>query len=176
MACGFMTSTDPSTWTERVERTLERYDEPLLRQVSDNLFRPRSHWPVEELVARGVAAVGNAAAVDRRLHALAPACRRLLALIGHSRQPRWRVGSLVEMLAVLSADADTRPVVALLEAGLLYPVLPDSDSRLKDFSQWLAASGGAGPEVFAPPEIPSRAVGEDLGLPACPGETAVAGA
>jgi len=86
---------------EQVERTLERYDEALLRQVSDKLFRPRSQWPAEELVARGLAAVGNAAAVDRRLQALPPACRQVLALIGHSRQPRWRVGGLLEMLAVL---------------------------------------------------------------------------
>jgi hypothetical protein len=170
-----MLLSEPATWIERIEWTLERYDEPLLRQVSAQLFRPRNQWPVEELVARNLATVGNAAAIDRRLQTLEPASRRVLALIGHSRQPRWRLGSLIEMLAVLEHGADTRPVLALLETGLLYPVLPDTVTRLRDFEHWLTLGGANGPEVFAPPEITARAIGEDLGLPACPGETAVTG-
>src|SRR5581483_106780 len=97
----FMATLETGTWAERIQQTLARYDEPLLRQVSDNLFRPRNQWPADELVARGIATVGNAAAVDRKLRVLEPGCRCLLALIAHSRQPRWRVGSLLEMLAVL---------------------------------------------------------------------------
>lgn len=171
-----MSTPDHTTAVERVAWTLQRYDEPLLRRVSENMFRPRNQWPAAELVARGVAAVSNAAAVDRRLQALGPACRQLLALIGHSRQPRWRVGSLLEMLAVLGLPAEPGPVLALLDAGLLFPILPDSITRLKRFDHWLVTTSAGGPEIFAPAEITARAVREDLGLPGCPGETAVTGA
>ncbi len=163
-----MSTSASATWSEQIERTLQRYDEPLLRRVSEKMIRPRNQWPAGELVNRDVAAVGNAAAVDRWLRDLEPASRRLLALIGHSRQPHWRVGSLVEMLAMLGPAADTRPILGLLQAGLLYPVLPDNLTRLKSFEHWLGTAHTSGPEVFAPPDVTARALGEDLGLPACP--------
>lgn len=171
-----MSHTDPAHWSERLRDTLERYDEPLLRQVADKLYKPRSQWPREELIERSVATMGNAAVIDRRLQALEPSSRRLLALIGHSRQPRWKVGHLLEMLHVLEQSADTRPVLALLDAGLLYPELPAHITRLKQFEAWLGLGSPGGPVVFAHPQVTERVRGEDLGLPECPGIGAATGA
>ena len=62
-----MSSADPAFWSDYLRQTLERYDEPLLRQVAGKLFKPRNQWPVDELIERGLATVGNAAVIDRRL-------------------------------------------------------------------------------------------------------------
>src|SRR6266566_5220012 len=47
--------------------TLQRYDEALVREVAGKLIKPRSRWPIEELIDRCVAVASNAAVVDRRL-------------------------------------------------------------------------------------------------------------
>src|SRR5437867_2428254 len=116
-----MPLTDPAFWSEHLRATLQRYGEALVRQVSAHLFKPRSQWPVDELIDRCVATVDNAAVIDRRLQDLAPAGRKLLALIGHSRQPRWRLGHLLELLAALGHAEGLQPVFTLFEEGLLYP-------------------------------------------------------
>jgi hypothetical protein len=144
---------------------LQRYDESLLRRVAAKLFKPRNEWPLEELIERNVATVSNIAVIDRRLESLDPAGRRVLALIGHSRQPRWKVGNLLEMLVALGGAVDVRPVLMLLEAGLLYPDLPDRIPHLKSFEQWLGLGSVNGLAVFAHPQVTGRALGEDLGLP-----------
>src|SRR5437773_8343065 len=105
-----MLPTDPDFWTERVVQTLKRYDEPLVRRVCERLFKPRNQWPTEELIERAAGTVANVAVIDRRLQALEPAGRKLLAVIGYSRQPRWKLGSLMEILSVLERNADVRPV------------------------------------------------------------------
>jgi hypothetical protein len=160
-----------------VRDTLRSYDEPLLRQVAQKLCRPRNQWPSDELVERIVAGLANPVMLDRRLKELPAACRQLLALIGHSRQPRWRVGSLVEMLVTLGHADGLAPVVELLTMGLLVPVLAggaapaDGSPRvqLKSFEQWLSVSGGTSPTAIAIPLATRRALGEDLGPPECPG-------
>jgi hypothetical protein len=160
------TSSDP--WAEKLERTLKRYDESLLRRVSDKLFKPRNQWPVEELIERCVASVENVAVIDRRLQALDEHGRRALALMAASRQPIWRLGNLIELLACLDPTADLRPAIALLESGLLYPVLQHGTSKVKDFETWIAAQAGSTPEVFAHPRVLARAGSEALGIPECP--------
>src|SRR5262245_32545152 len=117
---------DVAYWSERVQQTLQRYAEPLLQQVAAQLFRPRSQWPAAELIERSLATITNAAVLDRRLEALDPAGRRLLALIGHSRQPRWKLGPLLELLAALGHAEGLAPIFALFEAGLLYPDLAEA--------------------------------------------------
>src|SRR4051794_28989726 len=92
---------DTATWTDQRRQMLRRYDEELLRQVTARLVRPRGQWPATELIERCVTAVSNAAVIDRRCRDMEPASRRLLALIGQSRQPRWYVGNLVELLTAL---------------------------------------------------------------------------
>jgi hypothetical protein len=155
--------------------TLRCYDEQLLRKVAARLVRPRNQWPVDELINRSVETLNNPAVLDRRLGELEPAGRQLLALIGHSRQPCWALGNLVELMMALGQDDGLKPVFDLLEAGLLYPLLSplpsESDgsipksSRLVAFEQWLAAAGPGGLTVFALPQVANRAIGADLGLP-----------
>src|SRR5262249_22949503 len=103
--------------------------------------------------------------LDRRLQDLDPAGRQVLALIGHSRQPCWQVGNLVEMAMTLGQPDGLRPVFDLLGAGLLYPHLGSTGGRVKSFEQWLAYPPPGGLLVFTLPLVASRAVGEDLGLP-----------
>jgi hypothetical protein len=169
--------TDSACWSDYLRQTLARYDDSLLRLVAGRLFKPRNQWPAEELIDRSVATVGNAAVVDRRLQDLGPAERRLLSVIGHSRQPRWRLGSLLELLAALGHAEGPQPVLHLFEAGLLYPDLlaPVSaraaepgarpSGRLRSFEQWLGQARDTGFTLFAHPQVTARALGEDLGLP-----------
>jgi len=160
-------TTEPvaDAWLERVRRTLEAYDEALLRQVTGKLVKPRNQWPPDELIERSLATVANAPVIDRRVQDLEPAERRLLALIAHSRQPHWGLGNLVELLISLGHTDGLPPVLHLFEAGLLYPALPDGLTRLKSFEQWIGQAGSTGLSVFAPPAITSRALSIDLGLP-----------
>ncbi len=160
-----MTIPEPAFWADLLRRTLSSYDEPLLRQTAAQLIKPRNQWPVEELIERCVTGAENPAVLDRRLADLEAAPRRLLALIGHSRQPFWDLGNLVEMLVALGCTDGLQPVFALLRAGLLYPRLPNGGVRIKTFEQWLAFPAATGLAVFSLPLIASRSIGEDLGLP-----------
>jgi hypothetical protein len=175
--------TDSVPWSDRLRRTLECYDEPLLRQVAARLFKPRSQWPAEELIERSLNTVQNAPVLDRRLGDLDPPARQVLGLIGHSRQPRWHVGNLVELLVLLGHGYGMLPIIRLLQAGLLYPDLaPLSDGngslstgpRIRDFEQWLGQGQGRR-MVYALPLVTGRLTGQDLGLPECPGQVAPRG-
>ncbi|MBM4071939.1 MAG: hypothetical protein FJ271_23885 [Planctomycetes bacterium] len=167
-------SPEADHWTERVRQTLRRYEPGLLRQVAGNLCRPRNQWPVDELIERSIGILTNPAVLDRRLKELEPASRRLLAMIAHSRQNVWRIGSLVELTMATGAGDGLAAVMSLLDAGLLYPGLPDLDgarktARLKSFEQWLTVGETGSTWAFAHPVVCARALGGDLGLPDCPG-------
>jgi hypothetical protein len=167
-----MIARDSLSWSALLERTLRRYEEELLRRVAGRLLRPRNQWPLDDLIARCLATTSDVTIIERRLKELEPAERRLLALIAHSRQPLWQLGSLVELMISLGEDDGLRPVFSLLEAGLLFPLLPGSESEatsrqaLKSFEQWLAFASHAGLQVFAHPLAMERALGEDFGLEA----------
>ncbi len=175
-----MDATPPPTaelLDEHLRQTLGCYDEALLRQVAQKLCRPRNQWPADELVERIRAGLANPVMLDRRLRELPAACRQLLGLIGYSRQPRWSVGSLVEMAVTLGHDDGLAPVVELLGAGLLLPELfpshvaaepPPARARVKGFETWLGAAAGRMPHVVAAPLAVRRALAGDLGLPECP--------
>ena len=154
-----MSIPSPDFWSDQLRQTLRSYDEALLRRVAGKLCKPRSQWPAAELIDRCLEALANPAALDRRLKEQPPASRQLLALIGRSRQPRWPVGSLVELLTALGHGDGLAPVQALLETGLLYPVVSDK-ARLKHFEHWLGQSSV--PMVQAPPSITQRALHEPL--------------
>jgi hypothetical protein len=166
---------EPAVRCDQVRRTLERYDPALVRQVAARLIKPRGEWPVEELIDRCAAAVVNPATIDRRLRELDVSAQRLLALIGHSRQPRWRLGNLLELLAALGHAEGPRPVLALFEAGLLVPDLPVEPAPLRNFEEWLGQGSATGFSVWAPPLVTAHALGTDLGLPECPGATSASG-
>src|SRR5476651_1812916 len=111
LAASLMTLIMTDHWNQQTRRTLLRYDEALLRQVAHKLCKPRNQWPVHELLERLEAALNNAAMVDRRLKELPVECRRLLSVIGRSRQPRWPLGSLVEIMVALGANDGLEPIV-----------------------------------------------------------------
>jgi hypothetical protein len=174
-----MPSVDLHFWSEHLRRTLELYDESLLRQVAARLFRPRSQWPAEELIERSLATLDNPAVVDRRLQDLEASGRQLLACLGRSRQPRWRLGNLVELLTALGEKDGLQAVFQLFETGLLYPDLqpvtcsspaditrpPAGSRRLKSFEQWLGQASATGFWVFTHPGILERALHVEVELP-----------
>lgn len=151
--------------TDRLRGILERYDEPLLRLVAGKLVKPRGQWPVEELIDRCVATLANVAVIDRRLKEQDASGQRLLALIGRSREYTWSLGNLIELVMALGHPEGLPPVLALFEAGLLFPDLPESVTRLKNFEQWLGQAGSTGLAAFTLPLVTGRALDEDLGLP-----------
>lgn len=157
---------DADLAADRVRQTLSTYAEPLLRQVVQRLLRPRNQWPVDELVERSVAVLTNAAVIDRRLGELTAPARKLLAVVGLSRQPVWRVGHLVAILATLGHAEGLSPVQELLECGLAHPELPAGLKSLRQFEDWLGPSGIASARLFAHPAVTARAAGADLGWPA----------
>lgn len=129
---------DPAYWSEYLRQTLQCYEVSLLRNVAAPLLKPRNQWPVAELIDRCVAVTTNTALIDRRLSELDAPERQLLALIGHSRQPRWNLGNLVELLMALGHAEGLPTVLKLFEQGLLYPDLPAVKvPRLKSFEQWV---------------------------------------
>ena len=84
----------------------------------------------------------------------------MLALIAHSGQPCWRLVHLVEMATVLEDPDGLQSVRNLLEAGLLFPKLPETWKRLRSFNHWFSQAGAGGLAVFAPASVVARAIGE----------------
>lgn len=162
---------DASSWLDAARHSLSSYADSLLRAVAARLVKPRGHWPREDLIDRCIEKLTDAAVIDRRLKELDKGEHRLLALMAHSRQPRWRLGNLVEMLIALGQEDGLRPVLTLMETGLLFPVLPaESQSELVSFEHWLGLAAGADVAVFTHPQVASRMLGTDLGLPVLPSE------
>ncbi len=162
---------DSDAWSGRVHQTLSLYSEPLLRQVAGKLIRPRTNQPVEELLEKSVGTASNPPVIDRRIKDLSVAGRKLLAVIGLSRQPRWKVGHLISILSALGHAEGFAPIQEALEAGLLFPELkggsvpPAGAALLDDFAAWLGESGTLQATVFAHPLVAGRARAESLDLP-----------
>lgn len=167
-------SATAETWTSRAQDALTRYAEPLLRRVMQQLLKPRNQWPVEELIERGVATLTNAAVIDRRLSELPPASRKLLAVIGISRKPTWKVGQLIAILATLGHAEGLTPIQRLLDEGLIHPELPSGLATIKQFEDWLGPTGITTAKLFAHPAVTVRALANDLDLPALPTRTIAA--
>lgn len=167
---------DSLFWSNDLRANFQLYSETLLRHVVGKMLRPRSHWPIEELIDRVVETVSNPPLIDRRLRELPVGCRRLLALIELSGQPRWHVGNLIEMVTALGEEDGLSIVKTLLETGLLYPDLqaaatPTSEHSeyarpaCTSFEDWLSHTPAVHLKVCAHPDITRRAAKEDLGLP-----------
>jgi hypothetical protein len=158
-------TTDVPDWTARGRDALSAYAEPLLRTVAAKLVKPRTNQPIDELLDKSAATLTNPPVIDRRIKDLPPAARKLLALVGLSRRPRWKVGHLITLLASLGHAEGFAPVQAALEAGLLFPELLADSPALDDFAAWLGQAGTLSAVVFVHPAVAARARGEDLGLP-----------
>jgi hypothetical protein len=156
-------SAEPDAWSGHVRSTLANYSEPLLRQVAAKLVRARSNQPLGDVLDKCVGTLLNPPVIDRRVKDLTPAGRKLLAMIGLSRQPRWKVGHLLALLAAAGHAEGFSPIQESLEAGLLFPEL--NGSEIADFAAWLGSAGTMSAVVFAHPAVAGRARGEDLGLP-----------
>ncbi len=155
---------DPD-WSSLCREALARYGEPLLRAVADKLVRPRTKMPADELLDKAAATITNPPVIDRRIKEQPDAGRKLLALVGLSRQPRWKVGHLLTLLSALDHNDGFTPVQELLEAGLLFPELDPHAPPVTDFTAWYGAAGTNAAVVFVHPGVAARARGEDLGLP-----------
>ena len=107
----------------------------------------------------------NPPVIDRRLRDLSDPSRKLLGLIGLSRQQGWRVGQLLALLSALGQEEGYSPIEEALKAGMLFPDLPEEYPPLDDFTEWLGIGGALATEVFAHPAVAVRARGEELGLP-----------
>jgi hypothetical protein len=158
-----------SVWAGPVRAALARYDEPLLRAVAASLFKPRSQWPPDELVGRAADTLANAPVIDRRLKELSPAPRQLLAAVGLSRHIDWPVGQLLALLGTLGHSEGLAPILTLLDAGLVVPVLPAEGKPLRSWEDWLGTAPTAA-RVFVPPPVAQRAAREGTGLPHLPGK------
>ena len=156
---------DHEAWSVRCRDTLSRYAEPLLRAVAARLIKPRGNQPVEELLEKSVATLTNPPVIDRRIRDLPEPIRKLLALIGLSRQPQWKVGNLLTLLSALGHSEGFAPIAAALESGFLFPLLPENFPPFEDFSTWLGSAGTQTAEVYAHPAVVLRARSESLGLP-----------
>ncbi|MCS6865040.1 MAG: hypothetical protein RMJ56_13540 [Gemmataceae bacterium] len=143
-------------WLDRCRDTLARYQEPLLRAVAEKLLRPRTKLPTAELLEKAVATLTNAPVIDRRLKELPPAARRVLAILGCSRQPCWKIGHLLTILAAFDHHDGFTPLQTLLEAGLLFPVLDDPAGLVEDFTTWFGPTGMNAARVFTHPQVAAR--------------------
>ncbi len=160
-----MSSPAETDWSLLCREALARYGEPLLRSVADKLLRLRTKQPAEELLEKAVATLTNPPVIDRRIKEQPVASRKLLAFMGLSRQPRWKVAHLLTLLATLDHNDGFTPVQTLLETGLLFPELPPNAPPIDDFAAWFGLVGTNNAVVFVHPTIALRARAEDLGLP-----------
>lgn len=156
---------DHEGWSVRCRDTLSRYAEPLLRAVAAKLIKPRANQPLDELLDKSVATLTNPPVIDRRIKDLPEPIRKVLAVIGLSRQPQWKVGHLLTLLSALGHSEGFAPIASALESGLLFPVLPEVHPPLENFEAWLGSAGTLTAEVFAHPTVALRARSESLGLP-----------
>lgn len=154
--------------SRRQEAAFARYAEELLRDVADNLLKPRSTWPVEDLREKCVAALDNPVLIDRRLKELPAASLLVLKLAHVSGQPIWRLRHLLHLLAFFDQIDGTKPVVALLEHGLAFPEIA-GNGTLRRFEEWLGQSDGMlEARVFIPSAVSKRAKDVELQLPEIP--------
>lgn len=155
-------------WSLLCRQALSGYAEPVLRTAASRLIKPRGNQPLEELIEKAVATLINPPVIDRRIREAPEPVRKALALMGLSRQPRWKVEHLITMLSALGHSEGFAPIAAGLESGLLFPVTPAAAAPLEDFTAWLGSVGTHLAEVFVHPSVAGRARGEDLGLPTLP--------
>ena len=159
----------PSASVAAIRAALSRYDDPLLRAIAAKLFKPRSHWPAEELIDRAVEALANTPVIDRRLNDLTPASGQLLTAIGLTRHSNWAVGQLLALLSGLGHNEGMAPVLAMLDAGLAVPELPPEGRPIRQWEDWLGATPTTA-RLFVPPAVAERAARGNTGLPQLPGK------
>jgi len=148
----------------RAAEVFARYDDELLRQVAGRLIRPRQHWSQDDLIERMSRALDDPVHIDRTIKPLSPVARQLLHLVGVSRQARWPVQGLADLLLFLGHVTGLAPVQELLDSGLLLPVLAPSQT-VRSLEVWLGQAGAAPIEVLVQSLAAERCRAEPLALP-----------
>jgi hypothetical protein len=155
---------------DRAADALSKYAAPLLRDVAGKLFRPRNTWTPDEVRDKLLAALQDPVLIDRTLRSLSPPARKLLRLIGVSRQPQWRVRGLLNLLQAVGHADGIGVVKELLATGLIYPALPPRSVPVASIDGWLQQLTTQPLEAFALPLAAARARAESLELPDFPAE------
>ena len=117
-----------------------------------------------------VAALHDPVLVDRTLRELSPAARKLLRLVGISRQPHWRIRGLFDLLTGLGHGDGVAVVQELFAVGLLFPDLPPAGLPLTSFDGWLKQLTTHSLAAFVLPLAATRGRGENLVLPELPSQ------
>jgi hypothetical protein len=157
-------SIDTDPYITRVRTALSGYTETLLRYVAATLIKPRNPIPHSELIDRMLSTLANPPVIDRRLRDLPAASRKLLAIMGLTHQPRWRVGHLLTTLAAVGHADGFDPIQTTLEAGLLFPERATNAPVLDAFSTWLGEAGVLNAMVFTHPLVSERVRRESFNL------------
>ena len=100
-------------FAEIISQSLARYSDKRLEAVASKLFRPRIGQPRGELIDHIGETQKNPPVVDRLLKNLPVAPRSLMALLGRSRQPRWRIDDLLTLVSSLGCT-DGFPILETL--------------------------------------------------------------
>jgi len=160
-----------SDWARVIRRAFERYDDTLLGEITTRLIKPRTTQSREELVQRSIDFFENPVQLDRRIQALEPSSAVLLEIAAKTRQNRWFVGTLAEMVLTLGWDEGIKPVLGLVEAGLAFPWFgPECDQlafkpQFANLLHWLAQPGPSGHLLVFPEPLLLRAYGRESLLP-----------
>ncbi|CAN5620380.1 hypothetical protein BH11PLA2_BH11PLA2_19480 [soil metagenome] len=138
---------------ERLTAALDHYQDDLLRRVAGKLFRPRINQPREEILEKLIATYGNPPVLDRCLLGLPPEARQLLALIGRTRQPHWRVSDLLALLSSFPVADAFNVIDSLLKSGL---IVAEAEETIHEFSVWYVANPNEN-AVILPATVSNRA-------------------
>jgi hypothetical protein len=150
---------------DRAADALAKYADPLVRQVAGPLIRPRNTWTADEVRERLRTALADPVVIDRTLRTVSSTARKLLRLVGISRQPAWRIRGLIDLLRGLGHEDGINAVKELLAAGLLFPVLPPRSVPIASFDSWLQQLTTQPLAAFVLPLAAGRSRDESLGLP-----------
>lgn len=150
-------------WLAQAESAIALYRLELLRLVASKLIRPRTQYTPEELRQRMLTALDDPVAIDRALKSASPIARQLLRMIDLSRQPRWTVASLADLLPILGHNEGLAPVQQLIESGLLFPEL-SAGLPIESVEAWLQQAAFDPICVVAVPLVAERCRAEPLFL------------
>lgn len=112
------------------------------------------------------AALADPVGLDRTLKPVSPIARQLLRLFDVSRQMRWTVQALADVLPILGHPDGLAPVVELLECGLAFPDVP-AGLPVESFAAWIGQAAYDALAIFTVPAVAARCRAEpvDLQLP-----------
>ncbi|MEZ6142697.1 MAG: helicase-associated domain-containing protein [Zavarzinella sp.] len=142
---------------DRVESILGAYREDLLRTVAQKLIKPRSLWPVEELIARCKETLNNPPMLDRRLKELPPHAQELLAFLARFRSNNWGTYQLIRLSQLLFEEQSLETAIILLDHGLLLPLV---QQQVVPVASWktLLESPAHQIQLWLPPPVRDRAI------------------